>query len=183
MRCAPCQRPPRPASHSRRTLTPWFAPCACGGGGGDAQPIVSPASSISHLVFVVDIMGVSTALQQGTAQVLRSNTLRWAQVSDMSSLWYPPTSRLWYERNTTAFFAAPQRNLRPQHPVPKQPLSKKKPCLNNPCRRALCFVRRLDFGTVYRHRTTGMAPGLYLGVLYVQNDFHGIDVLVPKGAP
>ena len=44
-------------------------------------------------------------------------------------------------------------------------------------------MRRLDFGTVYRHRTTGLAPGLYLGVLYVQNDFHGIDVLVPKGAP
>ena len=42
---------------------------------------------------------------------------------------------------------------------------------------------RHDFATVYNHRTRGVAPGLYLGVLYAQNTFAGLDVLVPKASP
>jgi hypothetical protein len=162
------------------TLCVCLCSCMCMYVRVDLQPIVSPASSVSHLVYIVDAKEAGPTLVHGTAQVLRSGALRWGHMSDVSSLWYPPIHRLWYRR--------PRR-------APINALSVQLNCVCcvcvcvcarafvYDCVRVWLFGHRLDFGSLYRHRMDGLAPGLYVGVLFAQNTLNSINVLVPKAAP
>ena len=68
--------------------------------------MVSPASTISHVVYIVDALSAGPALVQGTAEALRMDALKWANISDVSALWYPPSHRLWYAMAAAAGYDA-----------------------------------------------------------------------------